>query len=125
MLKKAALAVFGLVLTVTLMAPPKAAAQVHIGVSIGSPAPVVVQPAPYVVYEQPYIVAHYWDSGYHEGYYYEHGARYRLEHGHRHYDDRYREGRAKYDREHHDHGNHRGWDQHHDGDHHGHGHNDR
>ena len=108
MLKKAALALFGLVLTTTLMTPAKATAQVHIGVSIGAPvvvapAPVVVQPAPYVVYEQPYIVAHYWDSGYHGGYYYDHGARYRWEHGHRHYDDRYRESRARYDRDHHGH----------------------
>jgi hypothetical protein len=125
MFKKAALAVFGLVLTVTLMAPQKAAAaQVHIGVNIGTPAPVVVQPAPVVVYEQPYIVAHYWDSGIHGGYYYERGTRYRLEHGHRYYDDRYREGRARYDRERHDHGNHRGWDKQHDGDRRDHGHHD-
>ena len=112
MLKKAALAAFGLVLTVTLMAPPKAAAQVHIGVNIGTPAAVVVAPAPYVMYEQPYIVANYWDTGYHGGYYYDHGTRYRMNHGHRLYDNRYRESRVRYDREHHDRGNHYG--EHHD-----------
>jgi hypothetical protein len=114
MLKKAALAVFGLVLAVTVMAPPKAAAQVHIGVQIG--APVVVQPAPVVVYDEPYFVAHHWNSGYHDGYYYDHGTRYRMDHGHRRYDDRYRDGRREW--EHHDHG-------HHDGGHDDHGHGDR
>ncbi len=97
MLRKAALAGFAFVLGITLMAPHKAVAQVNIGVTIGSPAPVIVQPAPYVVYDEPYLAAHYWISGYHGGYYYEHGARYRWEHGHRHYDDRYREARARSD----------------------------
>ena len=108
MLKKIALSVFGLVLAFTLMTPPKAAAQVHIGVRIGSPEPygmVVVQPAPYVVYDEPYFVSHNWNSGYHEGYYYGHGQRYRRDdRGYRHYDNRYRDGR--HDREHHDHGHH-------------------
>ena len=124
MLKKAALAVFGLVLVVTLMAPHKAVAQVNIGVTIGRPAAVVVQPAPayvvqpttYVMFDAPYFAAHYWNSGYHEGYYYGPGVRYRLEHGHRHYDDRYREARLRYDREHHGH---------HDYEHHDHGHDGR
>ena len=44
MLKKAALALFGLVLAMTFMAPPKAMAQVHVGIGIG--VPVVVAPAP-------------------------------------------------------------------------------
>jgi opacity protein-like surface antigen len=98
MLKKAAFALFGLVLAVTLMSPPKAAAQVHVGVRIGSP--VVVQPAPYVVYDEPYYVAHNWNSGYHDGYYYYRGQRYHRDgRGYRHYDTRYRDGR--YAREHH------------------------
>jgi hypothetical protein len=119
MLKKAALAVFGLVLAGTFMSPSKAAAQVHIGVMIGAPA-VVVQPAPVVVYGEPYVAVHYWDSGFHGGYYYDRGARYRMDHyGHRHYDDRYRDERAHYDRDHHDHGRHEGWE------HHDHGHEDR
>ncbi len=127
MLKKAVLAVFGLVLVVTLMAPHKAVAQVNIGVTIGrpaavvvQPAPVVVQPAPYVAYDEPYLAAHYWISGFHAGYYYDHGTRYRLEHGHRHYDDRYREARLRYDRGHHEHHDHG-----HDYEHHDHGHDDR
>jgi hypothetical protein len=100
MLKKAALALFGLVLAMTFMAPPKAVAQVHVGVGIGTP--VVVQPAPYVEYDEPYFVAHNWNSGYHDGYYYGHGTRYqRDEHGHRHYDNRFRDGRSA--RGHHDH----------------------
>jgi hypothetical protein len=114
MFKKALLLAFGLGVTATLMTPPNAAAQVHVGVTIGTPAPVVVQPAPVVVYQEPYIVAHYWDSGFHGGYYYEPGTRYRIVHGRRFYDNRYRESRARYDRDHHDHGRHRGWDHDHD-----------
>jgi hypothetical protein len=132
MLKKAALAVFGLVLAGTMVSPPRAAAQVHIGVAIGSPeaygtvmvhpAPVVVQPAPYVVYDEPYVVAHYWDSGYHEGYYYDRGTRYRDDHGHRHYDNGYRDGRYRYEHDHHDHEHHE--HAHYDHEYHGHGHDD-
>jgi hypothetical protein len=101
MLKKAVLAVFGLVLGLTLVSPPQAAAQVHVGVAIGTPE-VVVQPG-YVEYDEPYYVAHAWNSGYHDGYYYSHGTRYqRDEHGHRQYDNRFRDGRMA--REHHDNG---------------------
>lgn len=102
MLKKAALALFGLVFAVTLMTPPKAEAQIHIGVRIGSPEPygmVVVQPAPYVAYDDAYFVSHNWNSGYHDGYYYGHGNRYRRDdRGYRHYDNRYRD--ARHDRDH-------------------------
>src|ERR1700687_4906809 len=102
MLQKAALALFGLVLAGTLMAPRKSAAQIHIGVRIGSPEQygvVVVQPAPYVVYDEPYFVEHNWDSGYHDGYYYGRGTRYRRDdRGYRHYDDRFRQARHDRDR---------------------------
>src|ERR1700687_3268791 len=103
MLKKAALALFGLVLAMTFMAPPKALAQVHVGVAIGEPEVVVVQPAPIVVYDEPYFVAHDWDSGLHEGYYYGGGTRYRMDdRGNKQYDDKFRDGRAA--RSHNDHG---------------------
>jgi hypothetical protein len=102
MLKKAALALFGLVLAITFMAPPKAMAQVHVGIAIG--APVVVAPAPYVEYDEPYFVAHNWSYGFHDGYYYGGGTRYRMDHGHRQYDNRFRDGRSA--RAHHDHGDH-------------------
>lgn len=100
MLKKSALALFGLVLAITLMSPPKAAAEVHVGVQIGVPVvpygAVVVRPAPYVAYGSPYYVATRWNSGYHDGYYWSHGERYRRDdRGYRHYD---RGGR--YDRDH-------------------------
>jgi hypothetical protein len=105
MLKKAALALFGLVLAFTLIAPPKAEARVHIGVSIGSPEPygvVVVHPAAYVEYNDAYFVSHNWNSGYHDGYYYGHGQRYRRDdRGYRHYDNRYRDGRHDRDHGHH------------------------
>jgi hypothetical protein len=101
MYKKAALALFGLVFAVALIAPPKATAQIHIGVRIGSPEPygmVVVQPAPYVEYDNAYFVSHNWNSGYHEGYYYGHGNRYRRDdRGYRHYDNRYRDARRNRD----------------------------
>jgi hypothetical protein len=107
MLKKAALALFGLVLAITFMAPPKAMAQVHVGIAIG--APVVVAPAPYVEYDEPYFVAHNWNSGFHDGYYYGGGTRYRMdEHGHRQYDNRFRDGRSA--RVHHDRDHDRGHD---------------
>jgi hypothetical protein len=109
MLQKAALAVFGLVLAFTLMTPSNAVAQVQVGVGIGTPG-VVVEPAPVVVYDEPYYVAHDWDSGYHDGYYYGHGTRYQKdEHGHKQYDNKFRDGRAA--RGHHD-------NDHHDNDHH-------
>ena len=102
MLKKAALALFGLVLASTLMAPQKAVAQVHVGVVIGAPE-VVVQPAPVVVYDEPYYVAHNWDSGLHDGYYYGGGTRYQMDaHGNKQYDNKFRDGRAA--RAHNDHG---------------------
>lgn len=101
MLKKIALAGFGLVLALTMVSPPKAAAQIHVGIGIG--VPVVVAPAPVVVYDEPYYVAHNWNYGYHDGYYYGHGTRYQMDgHGHRQYDNRYRDGRSA--RAHHDHG---------------------
>jgi hypothetical protein len=94
MLKKAAFALFGLVLAGTFMAPPKAVAQVHVGVAIGAPD-VVVEPAPVVVYDEPYYAAHNWDSGLHDGYYYGGGTRYQMDaHGNKQYDDKFREGRA-------------------------------
>jgi len=71
MLKKLVFAVFGLLIFVGLASPPKADAQVAFGVQIGAPT---------VVYQ----------SGYHEGYYYENGFRYqRDDRGYRHYDRAY------------------------------------
>ena len=103
MLKKVTLALFGLVLAVTLATPPKASAQIHFGVRIGSPEPygtVIVQPAPYMEYDEAYYGSHNWNSGYHDGYYYSRGQRYRRDdRGYRHYDNRYRDGRR--DRDHH------------------------
>ena len=94
MYKKAAFALFGLILAGTFMAPPKAVAQVHVGVAIGEPE-VVVAPAPVVVYDEPYYAAHDWDSGLHEGYYYGGGTRYQMdERGNKQYDDKFRDGRA-------------------------------
>jgi ABC-type nitrate/sulfonate/bicarbonate transport system substrate-binding protein len=57
MLKKLVLAAFGLVIAVGLAMPPKAEAQVAVGVQVGVP-----------------VIA--FTSGYHEGYYYEDGYRY-------------------------------------------------
>jgi hypothetical protein len=100
MFKKATLALFGMVLAVSLIAPPKASAQIHVGIGIGSPV-VVVQPA-YVAYDEPYFVSHNWNYGYHDGYYYDHGTRYQRDNrGHRHYDNRYRDGRHARDHGHH------------------------
>ncbi len=93
MLKKAVFAGFGLVLAMTFMAPPKVAAQVHVGVSVGEP--VVVQPAAVVVYDEPYYAAHNWDSGLHDGYYYGGGTRYQMDaHGNKQYDNKFRDGKA-------------------------------
>jgi hypothetical protein len=98
MLKKMLIAAFGLVIAIGLMSPPKAEAQVRLGVQIG--APVVV-----------------FTSGYHDGYYYEDGYRYQRDsRGYRHYDHAYGEHRDwRHDRAHRD-GNHH--DEHHpEGDH--------
>ena len=54
MIKKIAFAAFGLVLALALASPPKAEAQVAVGVQLGGPAVVFT-------------------SGYHDGYYYEDG----------------------------------------------------
>lgn len=98
MLKKMVLSVFGLVIAVGLSSPPKAQAQVAVGVQIG--APVVM-----------------FQSGYHDGYYYDNGYRYQRDaQGYRHYDHAYG-GHSdwSHDRAHRD-GNHH--DEHHpDGDH--------
>jgi hypothetical protein len=92
MLKKAAVAVFGLILAITFFAPAKAAAEVHVGVAIGAPVaygayvqpygtyeqPYVAYEQPYVAYEQPYVTyaqpvygGYYgegrWDRGHHYG----------------------------------------------------------
>jgi hypothetical protein len=100
MFKKIAFAAFGLVLVFALSSPPKAAAQVHVGVQIG--APVVM-----------------FTSGYHEGYYYQDGYRYQRDtRGYRHYDHAYG-GHSANEWRHdnaHKNGNHH--DEHHpDGDH--------
>ena len=96
MLKQLTLALFSLVVAAALIAPPKATAQVHLGVRIGAPI-VVVQPDVY-------------EYGYHDGYYYDHGYRYQSDYrGYRVYDRGY--------------GGHRDWDRdrdHRDGDHHDH-----
>jgi hypothetical protein len=93
MLKKAALALFGLALAGTFMAPPKAVAQVQVGVEGGAPE-VVVAPAPVVVYDEPYFVAHNWDSGLHEVYYNGGGTLYQRDaHGNEKYDNKFRNGR--------------------------------
>jgi hypothetical protein len=135
MLKKAALAAFGLMLAMTFTAPQKATAQVHVGVGINigapvvvAPAPVVVAPPPLAVYDDAFFVANPWTVGFHGGWYYEGGTRYWMDgHHHRHYDDRYREARYDWVRHHHDngwHGEHpRGHDNWH-GDH-GRGHQER
>jgi hypothetical protein len=125
MLKKAAVAGFGLILAMSLAAPRKAAAQVHVGVgvSIGTPdvygavvvqpAPVVVQPAPVVVappptvvvYDDAFFVAHPWTYGFHGGWYYEGGTRYWIDRDHhRHYDERYRDARYTWAGHRHDNG---------------------
>ncbi len=98
MIKKIAFAVFGLVLTFALASPPKAEAQISVGVQLGGPAVVFT-------------------SGYHDGYYYEDGYRYQRDaRGYRHYDHNYgghhdwNNDRAHRDGNHHD--NH-----HPDGDH--------
>ena len=96
MWKKMVLAGFALVIAVGLATPPKAEAQV-IGVQIG--VPVVT-----------------FQSGYHDGYYYDNGYRYQRDaRGFRHYDHSYGGHDWRNDRDHRD-GNHH--DEHHpDGDH--------
>lgn len=102
MQRAAALALFGLALAVTSITPPKAVAQIPSAARIATPEPngaVVIQPASYVAYDEAYFLSHNWNSGYHEGYYYGHGQRYRKDlRGFRHYDDRYRSERR--DRDH-------------------------
>ena len=101
MLKKAALALFGLVLASTLMAPQKAVAQVQVGVEVGTPA-VVVEAAPVVVYDDAYYTSHNWDSGMHDGYTYGGGTRYQTDaKGNKQFDDKFRDGKAA--RAHNDH----------------------
>jgi len=137
MLKKAALAGFAFVLAMSFSAP-QAQAQVHVGVGVHvgapvvvAPAPVVVAPAPVVVvappavvvYDDAFFVAHYWDYGFHDGWYYDHGTRYWIDGRHRrHYDFRYRDSRVSWERRRHDNGWHRGWDK---GEERGRGHRDR
>jgi hypothetical protein len=79
--KKIALAVFGLILAMTLTAPQKAQAAVHIGVAIGAPVAyggIEVAPAPYAyygapayydapAYDQPYVERDYYPA--YPGYY--------------------------------------------------------
>ena len=135
--KKAALAGFAFALAMNFSAP-QAQAQVHVGVGIHvgtpvavvQPAPVVVAPAPVVVappavvvYDEPFFVAHYWDNGFHDGWYYDHGTRYWIDGSHhRHYDYRYRDGRVAWERHRHDNGRHNGW---YKGEERGRGHRDR
>jgi len=98
MFKKIAIAAFGLVIAIGLASPPKAEAQVAVGVQLGGP-----------------VIA--FQSGYHDGYYYENGYRYQRDsRGYRHYDHAFGEHHDwKHDRAHRD-GNHH--DEHHpDGDH--------
>ena len=120
MLKKAALAGFAFVLATNFSAQ----AQVHVGVGVHvgvpvvvAPAPVVVAPAPVVVappavvvYDEPFFVAHCWDYGFHDGWYYDDGTRYWIDgRHHRHYDIRYRDERIVWERHRHDNGRHNGW----------------
>jgi hypothetical protein len=78
-----------------MMAPPKAVAQVQVGVAVGTPeVGVVVAPVPVVEYDAPYYAAHNWDSGLHDGYYYGGGTRYQMDsHGNKQYDNKFRDGR--------------------------------
>ena len=119
--KKAALAGFIFVLAMNFSAQ----AQVHVGVGVQvgvpvvvAPAPVVVAPAPVVVapppavvvYDEPFFVAHCWNVGFHDGWYYDNGTRYWIDGRHRrHYDIRYRDERIVWERHRHDNGWHRGW----------------
>jgi len=58
MMKKTIFALFGLVMVFAMAAPPKASAQVAIGIGLGRPAYGYVVPAPYVGYPP------YYDCGY-------------------------------------------------------------
>jgi hypothetical protein len=142
-LKKAAVAVLGLIFAMSLIGSQRAAAQVHVGVGVSVGTPVVVQPAPViirpapvvveappptvVVYDEAFFVGHCWDYGFHDGWYYDHGTRYWIDRHHsRHYDNRYREARFGWERHRHDNGWHgergpghdNGW---HNGERHEHG----
>ena len=112
MLKKLSLTLFGLVFVVALIAPPKATAQVHVGVQFGGPSyGYIVQQRPYYVYDAPYVV--YAPSrayGYRDGY---------NDRDYRRYDDRGYRGHEDWG--HHDRG-HGNWEHHDRGDH---GHGDR
>jgi hypothetical protein len=101
MFKKVVFALCGLGFAIALALPPAAEAQVAVGVQIGHP---VVHDT--VMYQ----------SGYHEGYYYDNGYRYqRDDRGYRHYDHAFGSHDWKHDRAHRD-GNHH--DKNHpDGDH--------
>ena len=101
MLKRLVFAFCSLAVVVGLALPPTAVAQVRIGVQLGAPA---------VAYQ----------SGYHEGYYYQDGYRYQRDsRGYRHYDHAYtvnnnwKADRAHRDGNHHDEnhpdGDHRDW----------------
>jgi hypothetical protein len=98
MLKKAALAVFALVLGMTLAAPQKAEAQVHVGVFLGAPVAygaVVAEPAPYYsqpaygYYNGPYYNGPYYVAppapAYYGGGYYDYGGRREWREGWRHH----------------------------------------
>ncbi len=99
MFKKMVFALCGLGFILALATPPAADAQVSFGVQVGQPQATVV-----------------YQSGYHEGYYYDHGYRYQRDHrGYRHYDHAYGSHNWRHDRAHRD-GNHH--DRNHpDGDH--------
>jgi hypothetical protein len=141
MYKKAVLAGFAFALAMNFSA--QAQVRVGVGVQVGAPvvvapapvvvapAPVVVRPAPVVVeappmvvvYDDAFFVAHYWDYGFHDGWYYDQGTRYWVDRRHRrHYDYRYRDGRVTWERRRHDNGRHNGW---YKGDERGRGHRDR
>jgi len=119
MMKKMVLALFGLAVACTLVAPPKANAQVRIGIGVGLPGYVVVEHRPY--YSAP---AYYGDYAYaapvYGGGWYGHGDGYRREgwrddrryEGYRHegrYDERRHDGyRDDHHRDDHRHDNYRG-----------------
>jgi|GEM_PF-1411573 len=117
MMKKMVLALFGLAVAFTLIAPPKASAQVNIGIGVGLPGYVVVEHRPY--YSAPayyggyaYAAPAYGGYGYREGW--RDDRRYE---GYRHegrYDDRRHDGyRDEGRRDDHRHDNYR--DDRHDG----------
>jgi|SRR5476649_802377 hypothetical protein len=77
MMKKMAFALFGLVVAFALIAPPKAGAEVRVGIGVGLPGYVVVQPRPYysapVYYAPGYVYpAPVYGGWYGHGYGYRH-----------------------------------------------------